>query len=58
MPTKHIDFNIDAAQGFGVYRNDVETELLDYVSSVNISCGFHAGGCLSGNRRTLLQGVF
>lgn len=43
MPTKHIDFNIDAAQGFGVFRNDIETELLDYVSSVNISCGFHAG---------------
>ena len=43
MPTKHIDFNIDAAQGFGIYRNDIETELLDYVSSVNISCGFHAG---------------
>ncbi len=43
MPIKHIDFNIDAAQGFGVYKNDVETELLDYVSSVNVSCGFHAG---------------
>ena len=43
MPTKHIDFNIDAAQGFGIYKNNTETELLDYVSSVNISCGFHAG---------------
>lgn len=43
MPTKHIDFNIDAAQGFGVFKNNKETELLDYVSSVNISCGFHAG---------------
>ena len=43
MPAKHIDFNIDAAQGFGVYKNDIETQLLDYVSSVNISCGFHAG---------------
>lgn len=43
MPTQHIDFNIDAAQGFGIYKNDKETELLDYVSSVNISCGFHAG---------------
>ena len=43
MPTKHIDFNIDVAQGFGLYKNDVETQLLDYVSSVNISCGFHAG---------------
>lgn len=43
MPAKHIDFNIDAAQGFGVFKNNKETELLDYVSSVNISCGFHAG---------------
>ncbi|MCD7779136.1 MAG: LamB/YcsF family protein [Candidatus Gastranaerophilales bacterium] len=43
MPTEHIDFNIDAAQGFGIFKNDKETELLDYVSSVNISCGFHAG---------------
>ena len=43
MPTKHIDFNIDAAQGFGIYKNNIETELIKYVSSVNISCGFHAG---------------
>lgn len=43
MPLKHIDFNIDAAQGFGLFKNEKETELLDYVSSVNISCGFHAG---------------
>ncbi|MCD7879862.1 MAG: LamB/YcsF family protein [Candidatus Gastranaerophilales bacterium] len=43
MPAKHIDFNIDAAQGFGVYKNERESQLLDYVSSVNISCGFHAG---------------
>ncbi len=43
MPIEHIDFNIDAAQGFGIYKNDKETELLDFVSSVNISSGFHAG---------------
>lgn len=43
MPSKHIDFNIDIAQGFGVYKNNSESLLLDYVSSVNISCGFHAG---------------
>ena len=43
MPTKHIDFNIDAAQGFGIFKNNNEYELLDKVSSVNISCGFHAG---------------
>ncbi len=43
MPSKYIDFNIDAAQGFGLFKNEKESELLDYVSSVNISCGFHAG---------------
>ena len=43
MPEKYLDYNIDAAQGFGHFKNDAETELLDYVSSVNISCGFHAG---------------
>lgn len=43
MVTKKIDFNSDLAQGFGVFKNEVEYELLDYISSVNISCGFHAG---------------
>jgi len=38
-----LDFNCDLAQSFGVYKNDSEFELLDYVSSVNISTGFHAG---------------
>lgn len=38
-----IDFNCDLAQSFGVYKNDFEFDLLDYVSSVNISAGFHAG---------------
>ncbi len=40
---KTIDFNCDLAQGYGVYRNTNEYEFLDYVSSVNVSCGFHAG---------------
>lgn len=43
MATKNIDFNSDLAQGFGVYKNDLEFDILDYVSSVNISCGSHAG---------------
>ena len=40
---KNLDFNCDLAQAYGVYKNSQEFELLDYVSSVNISCGFHAG---------------
>ena len=40
---KNIDFNCDLSQAYGIYKNNNETEILDYVSSVNISCGFHAG---------------
>lgn len=40
---KNIDFNCDLAQSYGMYKNSAEYELLDYVSSVNISCGFHSG---------------
>lgn len=43
MPSKHIDFNIDVAQGYGIYKNDKEADLLKYVSTAYISCGFHAG---------------
>lgn len=44
---KNIDFNCDLAQSFGVYKNGAEEQLLDYASSVNISCGFHAGDPMS-----------
>ena len=40
---KTIDFNCDLAQAYGVYRNNSESDFIKYVSSVNISCGFHAG---------------
>lgn len=38
-----IDFNADAAQSYGVFVNDAEREVISRVSSVNVSCGFHAG---------------
>ena len=41
--SKITDFNCDLGQSFGVYKNDIEFELLEYSSSVNIACGFHAG---------------
>jgi UPF0271 protein len=44
---KNIDFNCDLAQSFGIYKNSKEYDLLDYASSVNISCGFHAGDPLA-----------
>lgn len=44
---KVIDFNCDAAQGFGVFNNNAEEQIFDFVSSVNISTGFHAGDPMS-----------
>lgn len=44
---KNIDFNCDLAQAYGVYKNENETALTDFVSSVNISSGFHAGDPMS-----------
>ncbi|ADU93916.1 5-oxoprolinase subunit PxpA [Geobacillus sp. Y412MC52] len=37
-----IDLNCDFGESFGVYRLGQE-EILSYVTSVNIACGFHAG---------------
>lgn len=42
-----LDLNCDLGQSFGVYKNDSEFDLLPYVSSVNISCGAHAGDPLT-----------
>ncbi len=43
----NIDVNCDLGQSFGVYKSEIELELLPYVSSVNISCGLHAGDPLT-----------
>lgn len=39
----HIDLNCDMGEGFGVYRAGPDTELMKYITSANIACGFHAG---------------
>ncbi|WP_028988267.1 LamB/YcsF family protein [Thermicanus aegyptius] len=38
-----IDLNADMGEGFGAYRLGNDEELLNYVTSANIACGFHAG---------------
>lgn len=38
-----IDLNCDMGEGFGSWEMGHDAELMDYVSSVNIACGFHAG---------------
>ncbi|HEX8367534.1 MAG TPA: 5-oxoprolinase subunit PxpA [Pyrinomonadaceae bacterium] len=38
-----IDLNCDMGESFGAWRMGNDVELMNYVSSVNIACGFHAG---------------
>ncbi|MBW2024804.1 MAG: LamB/YcsF family protein [Deltaproteobacteria bacterium] len=39
---KKVDLNIDMAESFGIYKLAQEELLLDYCTSANIACGFHA----------------
>lgn len=38
-----IDLNADVGEGFGAYSMGSDAELLPFVTSANIACGFHAG---------------
>ena len=38
-----VDFNCDLGEGFGAYRLGSDEEIMPYLSSANIACGFHAG---------------
>lgn len=38
-----VDLNCDMGESFGAYRMGNDAEILDFVTSANIACGFHAG---------------
>ncbi len=38
-----IDINADMGEGFGHYKIGNDEELIKYVTSINVACGFHAG---------------
>ena len=38
-----IDLNCDMGESFGAYKLGFDEEIIKYVSSANIACGFHAG---------------
>jgi len=40
---KFVDLNSDVGESFGVYKIGLDEEVLSYVSSANIACGWHAG---------------
>ena len=39
---KPIDLNCDLGESFGSYTCGMDEELLPYITSANVACGFHA----------------
>lgn len=44
---RNLDINCNLGQGYGIYKNNFEEEVIPYVTSVNIACGAHAGDPLT-----------
>jgi len=40
---RYVDLNCDMGESFGAYSLGADAEILAYVTSANIACGFHAG---------------
>ena len=41
--SSRIDFNCDMGESFGIYKLGFDEEVIKYITSANIACGFHAG---------------
>jgi len=42
-----VDLNCDMGESFGIYSFGQDEELMKYITSANIACGFHAGDPLT-----------
>jgi UPF0271 protein len=51
---KRIDLNCDMGESFGAYRLGRDEEVIQFITSANIACGFHAGDPLVLNRTVAL----
>ncbi|MCA1787975.1 MAG: LamB/YcsF family protein [Desulfobacteraceae bacterium] len=40
---KQIDLNCDMGESFGAYTIGMDKDVMDYITSANIACGYHAG---------------
>jgi UPF0271 protein len=38
-----VNISCDVGESFGIYRYGYDKEVMDYIASVNVACGFHAG---------------
>ena len=52
-PAKVIDLNCDMGESFGPWRMGQDAEVMPWITSANIACGFHAGD-FSTMRQTVL----
>ncbi|MGI2328557.1 LamB/YcsF family protein [Planococcus sp. YIM B11945] len=41
--TFKVDLNCDMGESYGAYAMGRDAEIMDYITSANIACGFHAG---------------
>lgn len=49
---KHIDLNCDMGESYGAWRMGADADVMPWVSSINVACGYHAGDPVT-MRRTL-----
>ena len=52
--TGKIDFNCDMGESFGAYTLGYDDEVIRYITSANVACGFHAGDPMWMRRTVLL----
>lgn len=51
-----VDLNCDMGESFGAYKMGRDEEILDFITSANIACGFHAGDPAT-IRKTVLMAI-
>ena len=40
---KKVDLNCDMGESFGLYQLGNDEEMMQYITSANIACGYHGG---------------
>jgi len=53
-PAKVIDLNCDMGESFGPWRMGQDAEVMPWITSANIACGFHAGDFSTMHQTVLL----
>ena len=43
MATKHIDLNCDMGESYGRWTLGADEDIMPFITSANVACGFHAG---------------